>query len=98
MAGGRDPRDIILRPIITEKSNIEMGSGKYTFAVSLDASKTEIRNAVEDIFKVKVKAVNTSVSKGKFRRMGMSRGFKPDWKKAVVTLEPGHSIKMFEGA
>ncbi|HHY38815.1 MAG TPA: 50S ribosomal protein L23 [Clostridia bacterium] len=98
MAEGRDPRDIIIRPIITEKSNTLMGMGKYTFAVAPRATKTEIRNAVEAIFKVKVKDVNTSAVRGKMRRMGLSRGFKPDWKKATVTLEPGHTIKLFEGA
>ena len=98
MAEGRDPRDIIIRPIITEKSNTLMGMGKYTFAVAPRATKTEIRNAVEAIFKVKVKDVNAAAVRGKMRRMGLSRGFKPDWKKATVTLEPGHTIKLFEGA
>jgi len=93
-----DARDIIIRPIITEKSTDLMSSqNKYTFQVDLRANKTQIKQAVEELFKVKVRKVNTSRVRGKLRRMGMNQGRKPDWKKAVVTLEPGHTIEVFEG-
>ena len=89
-----DARDIIIRPIITEKSTDLMSSqNKYTFQVDLRANKTQIKQAVEELFKVKVRKVNTSRVRGKLRRMGMNQGRKPDWKKAVVTLEPGHTIE-----
>jgi len=93
-----DPRDIIIRPIITEKSTDLMASqNKYTFQVDLRANKTQIKQAVEELFKVKVRKVNTSRVRGKMRRMGMTQGRTPEWKKAVVTLEPGHTIEVFEG-
>jgi len=93
-----DARDIIIRPIITEKSTDLMSSqNKYTFQVDLRANKTQIKQAVEELFKVKVRKLNTSRVRGKLRRMGMNQGRKPDWKKAVVTLEPGHTIEVFEG-
>lgn len=92
-----DARDVILKPIISEKSMIMMGDGKYTFAVRRNATKVDIRNAVESIFDVKVESVNTMRVRGKFRRMGWHRGFRPDWKKAVVTLKEGEKIAFFEG-
>ncbi|HHT72870.1 MAG TPA: 50S ribosomal protein L23 [Firmicutes bacterium] len=93
-----DARDIVIRPIITEKSTDIMATqNKYTFQVDLRANKTQIKEAVEELFKVKVRKVNTSRVRGKMRRMGMTQGRKPDWKKAVVTLEPGHTIEVFEG-
>lgn len=93
----RNPRDIILRPIVSEKSMEQMAIGKYTFVVAMDSNKTEIKNAVEDIFKVKVRDVNTMRIQGKFRRYGRYSGYRPDWKKAVVTLEEGQRIAFFEG-
>lgn len=90
-------RDIIISPIVTEKSNIAMGGSKYTFAVDLRANKAQIKDAVEEIFKVKVKGVNTMRMHGKERRMGRFRGHRPDWKKAVVELEEGQKIQFFEG-
>ncbi len=90
-------RDIILRPIVTEKSNAAMGRSTYTFVVDERANKHQIKDAVEEIFKVKVKAVNTIRMLGKVRRMGIYSGRKPNWKKAIVTLEEGQKIQFFEG-
>jgi len=92
-----NPRDIILRPLVSEKSMIEMQAGKYTFIVRLDATKTQVRQAIEQIFGVKVAKVNTFRVTGKMRRMGRFVGRRPSFKKAVVTLEPGQTIKFFEG-
>jgi large subunit ribosomal protein L23 len=92
-----DARDIIVKPIITEKSNLLMAEGKYTFQVAKGANKTEIAKAVEEIFKVKVLRVNTVNVQGKVRRMGKFAGKRPDWKKAIVQLAEGQSIPIFEG-
>jgi len=80
-------QDIIIRPIITEKSNIAMAEGKYTFRVHKDASKTEIKKAVEELFGVKVESVNTVSMPGKVKRMGVHSGKTPDWKKAIVKID-----------
>lgn len=92
-----DARDIIKRPIVTEKSTDLLADNKYTFEVDMRASKIQVKAAVEEIFKVKVEKVNTSRVKGKLRRMGRHEGYTSDWKKAVVTLAPGHSIEVFGG-
>ncbi|MCL5677438.1 MAG: 50S ribosomal protein L23 [Firmicutes bacterium] len=92
-----NPRDIILSPIVTEQSMGAMADGKYTFRVRLDANKSEIKDAVEQIFKVKVVGVNTLRNHGKVRRMGKFVGQLPDWKKAIVKLAEGQRIKEFEG-
>lgn len=84
-----EARDILIRPIVTEKSTALMEQGKYTFRVPLAATKIQIRQAVEQIFKVKVQAVNTMRYEGKLKRMGRTQGRRSDWKKAVVTLKPG---------
>lgn len=83
----RDPQDIIIRPIVTEKSNDELAIGKYTFEVAKDATKTEIRQAVEKLFDVKVLKVNTINVLGKKKRMGVHQGKRPDWKKAIVRID-----------
>ena len=93
-----DVRDIIKRPLVTEKSTILQGEDKYTFAVDPRANKWQIKQAVEQIFGVKVIAVNTLRYKGKKRRMGRSEGYTPSWKKAVVTLAPGNKIEFFEAS
>ncbi|NLS44810.1 MAG: 50S ribosomal protein L23 [Firmicutes bacterium] len=93
----RTARDIIVRPILTEKTMEGLESNKYTFIVDIRATKIEIRKAVEETFKVKVRNVNTSRMPGKTRRMGRSEGKTPEWKKAVITLEKGHEIPLFEG-
>ena len=92
-----EARDILIRPIVTEKSTALMEQGKYTFRVPLAATKIQIRHAVEQIFKVKVQAVNTMRYEGKLKRMGRTQGRRSDWKKAVVTLKPGEAIELFEG-
>ena len=90
-------QDIILRPIITEDSMDRLPEGKYTFEVAKDANKIEIAKAVEELFDVKVAKVNTISVKGKQKRMGRSVGFRPDWKKAVVTVEGDKTIEFFDG-
>lgn len=92
-----DAWTIIKRPIVTEKSNRLMEQNKYCFAVDPKANKHQIKQAVEEIFKVKVVAVNTMRMQGKIKRLGRSEGKRPDWKKAVVTLAPGSRIQFFEG-
>lgn len=92
-----EARDILIRLIVTEKSTALMEQGKYTFRVPLAATKIQIRQAVEQIFKVKVQAVNTMRYEGKLKRMGRTQGRRSDWKKAVVTLKPGEAIELFEG-
>lgn len=92
-----EARDILIRPIVTEKSTALMEQGKYAFRVPLAATKIQIRQAVEQIFKVKVQAVNTMRYEGKLKRMGRTQGRRSDWKKAVVTLKPGEAIELFEG-
>ncbi|MDR7867679.1 MAG: 50S ribosomal protein L23 [Sporomusaceae bacterium] len=90
-------RDILIRPLITEKATALMADNKYTFVVPLKANKIEIRQAVEQIFKVKVLDVNTIRVMGKMKRMGKNQGKRPDYKKAIVKLAPGQSIEFFEG-
>jgi large subunit ribosomal protein L23 len=93
----RDARDIIIRPLVTEKTNDLMADKRYTFVVKRDANKVEIKYAIEQLFKVDVASVNTVNVKGKFKRMGVHRGFRPNWKKAVVTLtEKSKPIEIFE--
>lgn len=94
----RIPHDIIIRPIITEKSMDDMADGKYTFEVSRRANKTEVKKAIETIFGVKVAKVNTMNVLGKVKRQGLHSGKRADWKKAIVTLtEDSKTIEFFEG-
>lgn len=93
----KDPRDIIIKPVITEKSMDLLADNKYTFIVDKKANKTEIKNAIEKIFDVRVEKVRTMNVKGKTKRMGRFEGKTPDRKKAIVTLKPGHKIRLFEG-
>ena len=91
------PQDIIIRPIITERSNAESGAGKYTFQVARDATKPEIRTATEKLFGVKVTKVNTMHVRGQKRRQGLTSGYTPEWKKAIVTLtKDSKGIDFFE--
>lgn len=91
------PQDVVIRPLVTEKSTRLMEGGKYSFIVSKDANKIEIKKAVEQLFDVKVKDVNTMHVKGKPRRVGIHRGYRPNWKKAIVTLQEGSKgIELFE--
>ncbi|CDA72054.1 50S ribosomal protein L23 [Ruminococcus sp. CAG:579] len=89
--------DIILKPIITEDSMERLENGKYTFKVAKDATKVEIAKAVETLFDVKVAKVNTISVKGKAKRMGRFVGYRPDWKKAIVTVEGDKTIEFFDG-
>jgi len=93
----KSPRDVIKRPLVTEKSTRQLEENKYAFMVDVRATKTEIKEAVEKIFKVKVKEVNTLRVPGKTKRMGRFEGKTPEWKKAVVTLEKDNKIPLFEG-
>jgi len=93
----RDYRDIIIKPVVTEKSMNLLADNKYTFIVDRKSNKTEIKNAIESIFKVKVDKVSTLIVKGKPKRLGKFEGRKPDRKKAIISLKPGHKIKLFEG-
>ncbi len=90
-------RDIIIKPIVTEKSVSLMEENKYVFRVSLSANKIEIKNAIEEIFKVKVSDVTTMRVSGKKKRMGRYEGKTSDWKKAIVKLVDGDHIEIFEG-
>jgi len=92
------PQDIILRPIITEKSSRLMEHNKYTFEVHPKANKIEVRNAVSSIFKVKVVKVSTLYVRPKPQRMGAFLGKSRAWKKAIVTVAAGERIEFFEGA
>lgn len=95
----RDPRQVIVRPLVTEKSmRIKEERNAVTFQVVPDANKVEIRRAVETIFNVKVAQVRTATVRGKLKRMGRFQGRRSSWKKAVVTLAPGHKIELVEGA
>ncbi len=91
------PRNIVIAPIITEKSGIQMNANNtYTFKVSMNANKIEIKKAIEHIFSVKVLNVNTIRMMGKPKRLGRYDGKRPDWKKAIVTLRAGDKIADFE--
>ena len=89
-----NPRDILLRPIITEKTSVMLQDNKYTFQVPLTANKVEIRQAVEQIFKLNVNTVRVF---GKTKRMGKYVGKRSDYKKAIVKLAEGNTIPLFEG-
>ena len=98
------PQDIILKPVISERSIDLLPSGKYTFKVAKDANKVEIAKAVEQLFSVEVTKVNTMNGRGRTRRVGRFEGKKADWKKAIVTInqEPDDkktksSIEFFDG-
>jgi len=94
----RDPRTIIRRPYITEKSNnLKEASNQYAFVVDRRANKVEVKWAVEKLFRVNVLDVKTMVMKGKPKRMGRFEGRRPNWKKALVKLKEGDTIGIFEG-
>jgi large subunit ribosomal protein L23 len=95
----KDPRHVLIRPLMTEKSMQQKETlNTVAFRVRPDANKVEIRAAVESVFNVKVTAVRTASYEGKLKRMGRFQGRRSDWKKAVVTLAPGHKIDLVEGA
>jgi large subunit ribosomal protein L23 len=92
-------QDVVKRPLITEKS--ERGreaAQQYSFEVHRDATKIQVKTAVEKLFAVHVTAIRTSIARGKNKRVGKNIGRRPNWKKAVVTLKQGETISLFEGA
>ncbi|MGE5581632.1 MAG: 50S ribosomal protein L23 [Bacillota bacterium] len=92
-----DARHLIKRPVITEKTTKLMEENKYCFMVDPKANKTQIKQAIEAIFNVKVESVNTNNILGKMKRMGRYMGRRPSWKRAIVTLKKGSRIEFFEG-
>ena len=93
-----DARTVIIRPVISEKSYALIAEGKYTFRVHDRAHKTQIAQAVEEVFDVAVASVRTAKVRAKPKRRGLHRGRTRAWKKAVVQLAPGERIELFEGA
>lgn len=92
-----NPRDILIAPVVSEKSYGLLDENKYTFIVRSDANKTQIRQAVEAVFKVKVQSVNTHNRAGKTRRTRFGLGSRPGSKRAIVSLAPGDKIDLFSG-
>jgi large subunit ribosomal protein L23 len=92
----KDHRDVIIAPVVSEKSYSLLDEGRYTFIVHPSSNKTEIKQAVEAIFGVKVDSVNTLNRKGKTKRFGVRYGKRKDTKRAIVTLREGESIDIFE--
>ena len=93
-----DPHQIIIRPVISEKSyNLIESEGQYTFQVDRRANKNQVRRAIEEAFDVRVEKVNTTNVKSKPKRQGLTRGRTSTWKKAVVKLAEGERIELFEG-
>ena len=92
------PNQVLLAPVVSEKSYELIEDRKYSFRVHPDAHKTQIRQAVEELFNVHVEDVNVIQVRSKPKRRGMVRGRKPGWKKAVVQIRAGESIEIFEGA
>jgi large subunit ribosomal protein L23 len=90
-------RSVLLRPVISEKSYALLAANKYTFRVHERANKTQIRQAVEDVFDVRVDGVRTAWVKPKPKRRGWTTGHRRRWKKAIVTLHPEDTIELFEG-
>ncbi|HKG44764.1 MAG: 50S ribosomal protein L23 [Conexibacter sp.] len=92
-----DASQVIIRPVVSEKSFVQAEIGKYTFRVHSDAHKTQIRQAVEQLFDVKVRDVRTVSVKSKPKRRGIYAGRTRTWKKAIVQLAPGDTIPIFQG-
>ena len=92
------PNQVLLAPVVSEKSYAEIENGKYSFRVHADAHKTQVRQAVEELFNVRVQGVNIVKVQPKPKRRGLVRGQKPGWKKAIVQLREGETIEIFEGA
>jgi len=92
------PNQVLLAPVVSEKSYSLITDRKYTFKVHADAHKTQIRQAVEQLFDVHVERVNVIKVQPKPKRRGLTRGRKPGWKKAIVQVREGESIPIFEGA
>lgn len=92
-----DARTVLIRPVISEKSYALIAEGKYTFRVNDRAHKTQVAQAVEEVFGVSVAQVRTSKVRSKPKRRGLTKGRSRSWKKAIVQLRPGERIELFEG-
>ena len=92
------PNEVLLAPVVSEKSYSLIGDRKYTFKVHKNAHKTQIRQAVEELFMVHVENVNILKVQPKPKRRGVSKGIRPGWKKAIVQVREGETIEIFEGA
>ena len=92
------PNEVLLAPVVSEKSYSLVEDRKYSFRIHPDAHKTQVRQAVEQLFGVHVESVNVLQVRSKPKRRGLTRGRKPGWKKAIVQLRAGESIEIFEGA
>jgi large subunit ribosomal protein L23 len=92
------PGEILIRPVVSEKSYHQIVENRYTFQVHKDAHKTQVRQAVEELFDVTVVAVNIIKMPAKPKRRGLIKGTRPGWKKAIVELKAGDRIEIFEGA
>ncbi len=92
------PNEVLLAPVVSEKSYSLIGDNKYSFKIHPDAHKTQVRQAVEELFEVKVERVNIVKVQPKPKRRGVSKGIRPGWKKAIVQLAEGETIEIFEGA
>ena len=93
-----NPADVLVAPVVSEKSYSGLADRKYTFKVHQDAHKTQVRQAVESLFGVKVASVHMIKVPAKPKRRGVYNGVRPGWKKAIVHLHEGHQIEIFEGA
>jgi len=94
----KGPYEVVQRPLLTEKgTRLKEEANQYLFRVAPTATKTEVKQAVEQLFKVKVAEVRTLRMQGKVKRMGRFAGRRPGWKKAIVTLKAGQSIELYEG-
>jgi large subunit ribosomal protein L23 len=92
------PNEVLIAPVVSEKSYSQIADRKYTFKVHPDAHKTQIRQAVEQLFEVQVEDVKVLKVQPKPKRRGLTRGTRPGWKKAVVKVREGQEIQIFEGA
>ena len=92
------PGEILIKPVVSEKSYHQITENRYTFKVHKDAHKTQVRQAVEELFDVTVLRVNIVKVQAKPKRRGLIKGTRPGWKKAIVELKAGDSIEIFEGA
>ena len=92
------PNEVLLAPVVSEKSYSLIGEGKYVFRIHPDAHRTQVRQAVEELFNVHVEGVNVLKVQAKPKRRGLQKGIRPGWKKAIVQLAEGQTIEIFEGA
>jgi large subunit ribosomal protein L23 len=92
------PNEVLLAPVVSEKSYSLINDRKYSFRVHKDAHKTQVRQAVEELFEVHVERVNIVKVQSKPKRRGMTKGTRPGWKKAIVQIREGETIEIFEGA